>query len=520
MLQTEMIAGLCNPDCYPHAVGNLHVVETHISWVLLTGEYAYKVKKAVNLGFLDFSTLEARRRYCHEELRLNRRLAPDLYLEVVPISSSDGRLRLGAAGPVVDYAVKMRQFQERDLLDRLQERGELFPGHIDAMACEIAAFHAACPPAPAGGPLGSPENVLAPANQNFAQIAAVLQSGPERPQLDRLAQWTHMQGEALRAAFAARQRDGMVRECHGDLHLGNMFLERDRVRLFDCIEFSENLRWIDVMNEIAFLVMDLWHRSHPELARRFLNAYLERTGDYAGLEVLPYYLAYRAMVRAKVVLLRSTQPGVHAAERERERVDCRRLIGLAEVFAASRPAWLAITHGASGSGKSHYSRRLIECSDAIRIRSDVERKRAFGLAPDQPAGAAPGAGLYAASATRITYARLAALASRIVGYGWPVVADATFLASWQRNLLKDVADRSAVPFAILDFQVPEATLRARVAIRAAAGHDLSEATEEVLRRQLQADTNLAPTESGYAIPIDASGTPEPPEILRRIQPPP
>ena len=518
MSGTTLIAALQDPRCYPHAVENLHVAETHISWIVLTGPFAYKIKKPVNLGFLDFSTLQARRFYCEEEIRLNRRLAPDLYLEVVPLTGSPDRPIVAGTGTAIEYAVKMRQFRESDLLDRVQARGELIPAHIDMLARTIAAFHESCDRAPAGGAFGSPESVLEPARQNFLQMAQLPSEPADRDLLDRLRIWSEAQGDALREVFAVRQRDGFVRECHGDLHLGNAFLENGVPRLFDCIEFNPNLRWIDVMNEVAFLVMDLQHRDHPDLARRFLNDYLEYTGDYGGLAALPFYLVYRAMVRAKVVLIRSAQPGVGAEERQLDLAEYRRFLRLAERFSAGRRLWVAIAHGLSGSGKSFYAQRLLEHCDAIRIRSDVERKRLSGLAPEAASRSSLGAGLYTAEATRRTYERLSALAATVLDAGWPVIADATFLERSQRDLLRGVASDRGVRFRILDFQAPEALLRERVAQRSGLGGDASEATLSVLEHQLGTAAPLAGDERADTVVMDARELPSPSRVLLLLAP--
>jgi aminoglycoside phosphotransferase family enzyme/predicted kinase len=510
---TDLIEALRNPHCYPHPVDCLHIVETHISWIVLTGPYAYKIKKPVNLGFLDFGTLEARRFYCEEELRLNRRLAADLYLEVVAITGSSERPKIGGREPVLEYAVKMRQFREDGLLDRVQARGELRPWHIDALAQQIASFHQSCERTPAGATLGSPENILQPARQNFEQALELVADPADRARVKRLREWNESTGLALQAAFGDRQRDGFVRECHGDLHLGNVFLENEAIRIFDCIEFNANLRWIDVMNEIAFLVMDLWHRDHADLARRFLNAYLERAGDYAGLATLRFYLVYRAMVRAKVALIRSAQPDVSGEERQLDQSEFRRFIGLAEGFSARQSLWIVLTHGVSGSGKSYFAQRLLERCDAIRIRSDVERKRSHGLGREAASGSPIDAGLYAEAATRQTYERLAMLTSIILDAGWPVIADATFVERWQRDLFRALALRRRMPWLILDFRVADATRRKRIAERADRGADPSEATVAVLEHQIRLDQPLGDDERAGALEIDACGEPGPDSTL-------
>ena len=517
MDHATLVEALRDPRCYPHPVDRLHVVETHISWIVLTGPYAYKIKKPVNLGFLDFGTLEARRFYCEEELRLNRRLAADLYLEVVAISGSPERPRIGAGDRVLEYAVKMRQFREDGLLDRVQARGELLPAHIDALAQQIASFHQACERTLAGAALGSPESILQLARQNFEQVSALLADAADRARLERLRDWSESKGRALSDAFGTRQRDGSVRECHGDLHLGNVFLENETILIFDCIEFNANLRWIDVMNEIAFMVMDLWHRDHPDLARRFLNAYLELTGDYAGLATLPFYMVYRAMVRAKVTLIRSVQPDLSVEQKQFDQSEYRRFIRLAERFSTRQRLWIALTHGVSGSGKSHFAQQLLERCDAIRIRSDVERKRIHGLAREAASGSPVGAGLYAEAATRLTYERLSKLAATLLDAGWPVIADAAFVERGQRDLLRAQARRLGVPWLILDLRAPETTLRKRVAERTGRGGDPSEATLAVLEHQIRDKRPLEDDERAHTLEIDTGCGPVADRVVRVLE---
>lgn len=517
MTDPALIDALRDPRCYPHPVDRVQVVETHISWILLTGAYAYKLKKPLTLGFLDFSTLSARKHFCEEELRLNRRLDPDLYLEVVAICEGPQRPVIGGQGPVLEYAVKMRQFPEEGLLDRVQERGELLPAHIDAMARQIAAFHQDCERAASDGAYGSPSAIAGPALQNFDQIGVLLPDAADRAQLEALRLWTEFHGHALAETFRARQWNGFVRECHGDLHLGNVFMERGAIQLFDCIEFNPGLRWIDVMSDVAFMVMDLWHRNHPDLARRFLNGYLEQSGDYAGVGTLAYYLVYRAMVRAKVVLIRSGQPEVGEDEKSVGRSECRRFLALAQRFAARPQPWIAITHGPSGSGKSHFAGQLLECCECVRIRSDVERKRAHGLGPQAETGSPVGAELYGEAATRATYAGLAALGAAVLEAGWPLIADATFLVRWQRDLLRQLARKQGLPLRILDFRAADAILRDRIRARVGQGGDPSEATLEVLERQLRTAEPLQEDELPETVVISPGAGPGPETVARLMQ---
>ena len=497
-----LLAALLQPSAYDHPVGPIDVMETHISYVLLTGDYAYKIKKPLDLGFLDFSTLEKRRFFCAEEVRLNRRLAPEIYLDVVAISGSPEHPAVNGTGPVLEYAVKMRQFPQDALLDRVLARGGLSPAHVDLLADEIAAFHEKVPHAPQDSPFGTPENVYQPARQNFQQIRPLLEDEADARRLQAIDHWTEKEYEAGEAAFAARKREGFVRECHGDLHLGNMALLDGRITLFDCIEFNPNLRWIDVMSEAAFLVMDLHARAREDYARRFLNAYLQRTGDYAGLGVFRFYLAYRAMVRAKVTCIRAAQPGPDAGQKNRALGQYRDYAALAEQFTAARKCALILTHGLSGSGKTTLTQPLLEAIGAVRLRSDVERKRLFNLPPLARSASGVGTGLYTEDAGARTYERLAELARTVLRAGYPAIVDATFLQRARRDAFRRLAGQLGVPFAILDFRTSEDELRRRIAERQRQTQDASEADLAVLRHQIDTRQPLAPEELDAVIAVD------------------
>lgn len=494
MSQT-LIDALQNPALYPHPVKGFQVIETHISWVLLTGDYAYKLKKPVNFGFLDFSSREAREHFCHEELRLNQRTAPDIYLEVIPVTASVDAPQLGGTGPVIDHLVKMRQFDQHGLLDHVQARGELQAAHIDALARIIADLHENAAVVPADHALGGAEAVMAPVLQNFEQSRALLEDAADLAQLDRLQDWAQHTFARLQPLLEQRKQAGFVRECHGDIHLANVTLLDGEVRLFDCIEFNEPFRLIDVICDIAFLAMDLEDRGLQGLSRRLINGYLELTGDYAGLALLPFYQAYRAMVRAKICLF-GLQPGQRDDERQALLDRYRRYAALAECYSQTPALRLAITHGVSAVGKSLVALQLVEATGAIRLRSDVERKR---LLPD-----ADEATLYSAEASQQTYARLHHLAAQILAAGYPVVLDATYLKRSQREEARKVAAACGVPLLILDCQAPLAQIHAWLAERQAAGTDPSDATPAVVAAQLAAREPLDDTERACSLPIDTT----------------
>jgi uncharacterized protein len=497
-----LIGNLQNPALYDHPVRRFQVIETHISWVLLTGPYAYKIKKPVDLGFVDFSTLDKRRHYCDEELRLNQRLAPELYVAVIPITGSASRPALGGQGPVIEYAVKMREFAQSAQLDRALARGELHGEHIVRLARSVAQFHARAAVAGHDSPFGDAAAVWQPAGQNFQQIRPRLDTAQDRGLLDKLQAWSSQTHARLTEEWEERKHAGFIRECHGDMHLGNMALLGDRIVIFDCLEFNERLRWIDVMSEVAFVTMDLHDRGRPGLAHRFLNDYLQHGGDYRGLHVLRFYQVYRALVRAKVACLRLAQAGLSAEERDKIRRHYRQYLRLAEHYTRSIPTPVIITHGLSGSGKTTIGDALLESSGAIRIRSDVERKRLFSLSPEARSDSGVAAGIYSPEATLRTYNHLAEIARTVVSAGFPVIVDAAFLKWQQREQFRRLADDLRVPFVIFHCDAPEALLRRRIAERQALDLDPSEATLQVLDHQLLTQEPLQADEAKYIFTVN------------------
>ncbi|GAB6067280.1 AAA family ATPase [Methylothermus subterraneus] len=490
-----LIQALLDPAVYDHPTQTLRCRETHISWILLTGPYAYKIKKPLNLGFLDFSTLTKRRFYCQEELRLNRRLAAPIYLEVVAITGSPTSPRLRGEGPTLEYAVKMRQFQEQDLLAELAARGELKEAHLRSLAERIASFHRSAAQAGAQDPYGDPELIQAAARQNFAQIER-----SDLPTLAKLQAWTESEFVRLRPVMAERKRQGAIRECHGDLHLGNIVLWQGQPLPFDCIEFNPVLRWIDVISEIAFTAMDLCARGLKPLGFGFLNDYLSLSGDYAGVPLLRYYLVYRAMVRAKIAHLRSLQqPDAPAHGKEFERY-----LQLAWDFSQTQKAFLGITHGFSGSGKSYAARRLAAQLGALHLRSDVERKRLAGLEADAASRSTLGRGIYSPEFTQRTYQKLWDDARTVLTSGFPVIVDATFLNRAYRDRFQELAQSLALPFLILDCHAPEEVLRQRILKRAQERRDPSEADLEVLKQQLCHHDPLDASEQTAVLAFDSA----------------
>ena len=503
MTETSLISALQQPQTYDHPVAEIQLFETHISWIILTGDYAYKIKKPVDFGFLDFSSLEQRKYYCEQELRLNRRLAPEIYLEVIKLTGTAEQPVINGTGEAFEYAVKMRQFDPQQQLDILLQQDKLSAEHIDQLADTVAAFHQQVEVAADDSPFGSPAAVWYPVEENFDQIKPRLQDENELARLDRLQQWSKQRFDQLKQIITARKQQGFVRNCHGDMHLANITLIDEKVTVFDCIEFNDNFRWIDVISEIAFTSMDLIDRQRPDLAARLLDRYLQRSGDYAGLALLQFYQVYRALVRAKVAIIRHSQPDLSTAEQQQSLQQYKDYRQLAKSFTQTKPATLYIAHGVSGSGKTCLTQPLLEHYGMIRLRSDVERKRLFGLTAEGKSQSDTGQGIYTSSASEQTYQQLIELARHTTQAGYSTIVDATFLKREQRQLFQELAKQLAVPFVILHFHADEALLRQWITERQAVGKDASEATVEVLGHQLKTEQPLKEDEADSIISIDS-----------------
>ena len=460
-----------------HEGAPVRMIETHVSWVLLAGPLAYKLKKPVRLGFVDFTTLAERRRCCAEELRLNRRFAPDVYLDVVEVRQGLRGPSFGADGEVVDVAVRMRRFADGALWSERLAAGSLGPAQIDAFARRLAATHRAAPVAAAEAGFGAPA-LRARVVEGLVVAIEAWQLGRRAlvPEWPALRIWLREEVTRLDRHWNERLRASAVRECHGDLHLANVVQRGDEAFAFDALEFAAELRWIDPLDDLAFLVTDLLANGRRDLGFRLLNAYLEESGDYEGIPALRFFLVGRALVRAEVAALRSAG-GDDAAD-----AAALGYLRLAGALARGADARLAITCGLPGSGKTFVSQALAETVGAVRVRSDVERKRLFGIAALASSRDRVAGGIYGAAATELTYARLLAVARLILGAGWPTLVDAAFLRRAERDRFRQLAATLAAPFAILHCSAEMALLRERIAARRDRGDDASEADLDVLER--------------------------------------
>lgn len=505
-----LLAALLDPERYPYPVEQVEWVETHGAWVLLAGEFAYKIKKPVQFPFMDFSTLARRQQACNTEIRVNRRFqshdkpATGLYLGVLPILGTPDNPRWGESTPedaaqAIEFAVQMRRFDETQRLDHLCADNALTPEHMVSLARRMASFQSRAAAPAANQPWSHPAAAMRWPRENFQLLRALLKEPADAALVHQLSDWTERSFVTIEPLLARRRQKERVREGHGDLHLANMVLIDGEVLPFDAIEFNDELRWIDVANDMAFAWMDLLSQGRPGLANALLSAWLDASGDVSAPTVWTFFATYRAGVRAKVAALRMVQLGGAGASTEADAclAEVRRYLALAHDIAHPPPPQLVITHGLSGSGKSWASSRWLaqEASGcAIRLRSDVERKRLNGVSQLAQTGSGLNLGLYTAQAHTDTYASLLARARILINNGWTVLVDAAFLRETERKSFAALAKAVDCPFHILAREAPIEVLRERINRRQKERNDASEATVAVLEQQLKWLEPLTPEE--------------------------
>ncbi len=474
----KLPGALMKPAAYPHDCRDVRLIETHMSWLFLTGEFAYKVKKPIHFDFVNFSTVELRRHFCEEELRLNRRFAPDLYLSVVTIVAADDNLLI-AEDPdhpgAVEWAVRMRQFDPAAQADKLLDDNRLTTDELHRFGSIIASQHRNIAPH-----MGA-YDAAGPMRDNFTTLCALPCSRPYQDTLNALSEHLEREIARLGPELESRQRDHQVKECHGDLHLSNMVRLQDGLCAFDCLEFDAELRNIDVMCDAGFLLMDCLVRGRRDLGYAFIDGYLNVSGDYAGAALLPIFADYRSMVRAKVAGLRldqEPQDNEAAAKLERHlEWNAGRM--------ARPPGRLLIMCGVSGTGKSYWAEQLVRELGAIRIRSDVLRKVQAGMQAEETSGAAIGEGIYNIDTSSDLYEAMAVQAQALLACGENVIIDAACLHAAKRRLLYEAARAADADSTLLHLTGAPELLHERIARRNATGDDPSEADEKVLDWQLE-----------------------------------
>lgn len=500
----DSLASLMRPDAYPHPVEKVRLIETHVSWVLLAGEFAYKIKRPVCYPFVDMRTLAQRHFFCREELRLNRRFAPRIYRDVVPITNDGQQARIGGSGEVFEYAVRMRQFDTREELDQLLAERRVEPAELQQFGENLAKFHSRFPSAGAGERYGSFAFVRNSFLENLEQLASISKRAGFT--FDRQATAPRVLGrlDELASLIDQRRAAGFVRECHGDLHCRNVVRSEGRLVAFDGLEFEPAFRWIDVAEEISFLYMDLVRRGGSAHATAFINGYLSESGDYTATQLLRLYGAHRALVRAKVSALEGGERDCHAY------AECAR-----SLLTFQRRA-LVLTSGLSGSGKTWLARRVSQATGAIHIRSDVERKRMAGLHAHTSSRSDLDQGIYRLEANDATYRRLARCAADVIAGGFCAIVDATFQRRADRARFSELAAELKVPLVLIHCRAPDAVLRARILNRQREGGDASEADLAVLERQRANFQVFDPGEALEVIEADTTSDKIVPEVLEAL----
>ncbi|OKH24731.1 AAA family ATPase [Chroogloeocystis siderophila] len=475
-LLPALIQQMMQPEFYPHPVKEpIELIQTHVSYVLLTGDYAYKLKKPVNFGFLNYSTLELRQHFCQEELRLNQRGAGEIYLEVLPITQEE-QYHLGGVGKPVEYVLKMRQFPQEALFLSMFERGELDEARMEELGRVVAQYHAQTATNDYIRKFGEVEQVRQSIDENYDQTVKYIGGPQTRSQFEETKKYTDNFFAQRQQLFSDRIANDWIRECHGDLHLRNICLWHDKILLFDCIEFNEPFRFVDVMFDIAYAVMELEMLQRPNLGNAYLNTYIEQTGDWEGLQVLPLYLSRQSYVRAKVNSFLLDDPGVPETVKQEAAKTAAAYYKLAWEYTKPRQGKLILMSGLSGSGKSTVARQLARNTKAVHIRSDAVRKHLAGI----PLLERGGDEVYTTEMTQKTYARLLDLGLMLATQGYTVILDAKYDRISLRHEAIASAQAQQLPLQIIHCTAPIEVLRDRLSSRTG---DIADATIDLLETQ-------------------------------------
>ena len=493
-----LIQQMLVPEFYPHPVTiPIQLMQTHASAVLLTGEFAYKLKKPVNFGFLDYSTVEKRQHFCNEEIRLNQRGAKELYLEVVAISHQDDKYCLGSDGEIVDYAVKMVQFPQESLLSNMFESGQITTTDVEEIGRVVARFHADAQKSEYISSFGQVERVRRSIDDNYRQTEKYIGCAQTQQQYTETKAYTDRFLLEHSQLFLDRIAGGFIRECHGDLHLRNICRWHDKTLLFDCIEFNEPFRFVDTMYDVAFAVMDLEARGRKDLANRFLNTYAEQTGDWAGLQVLPMYLSRQAYVRAKVTSFLLEDPGISSEDKAAAAQTAGDYYRQAWAYTQSHQGRLIMLSGLSGSGKSTLGKQISQAMGGVHLRSDAVRKHLGGI----PLLNKGGDSLYTPEMTARTYQQVLELGAKLAAQGFTVILDAKYDRVSLRATVIDLAQSQGIPIQIVYCTASASVLRDRLQHRTG---DIADATVDLLASQQAAWEDFTPAERAYVTVVDTN----------------
>ncbi|NVO00333.1 MAG: AAA family ATPase [Geobacteraceae bacterium] len=504
-MNERQIKYLLQPAAYPDPVDAVELLQTHVSWIFLAGGYAYKIKKPVNFGFLDFSTFEKREFYCHEEVRLNSRLTPELYLGVTEVREAGDGAAFFGDGRVIDHAVKMVRLPGEQMADRLLARGELTAEAVKQIAARVARFHHEAARNSETDSFGSLEMIRSNWEENFAQADPFCGITIEKADLVRIRLWVSRFMAENAELFDGRISGGFIRECDGDIHLENICLT-DKVQIFDCIEFNERFRFCDTAADIAFPLMDLEFGNRADLAAIFLQEYLAASCDTGLPALIDFYRVYRAFIRGKVESFRLGDSGIPQEEKEAAKKRAVHYFNLAAHYlnkGEKTPALFLIC-GLSGSGKSRLAGALAVELGLEILSSDIVRKELAGIPLTAHMYEGYGEGLYSRASSEATYTELVARAGRIISFGRGMILDATFKKRLERESLRQLARSHGIPLFQIMVQAPEELIRERLEQRSRQG-GVSDAKWEIYLRQKEEFEPLLESE-GEWLTVDSSAT--------------
>jgi len=496
----ELVKALLKPEAYPETTGKIELVQTQMSFVFLTEKFVYKVKKAVDLGYLDYTTLDKRNFYCQKELELNRRLCPEAYLGVVPITQDRGAIRIGGRGEAIEYAVRMRRLPQKAMMDVLLANDGVSVEMITGVAQKLAAFHQKAETNAEISAFGEIKAVTRNTDENFDQTEKYIGRTISKDNYQRIKNYTNSFVGENAPLFNKRIKEGRIRDCHGDLHAAHICFADD-ICIYDCIEFNDRFRYCDVASEMAFLAMDLDHYGRADLSRSLVNAYVDESGDKELLELLGFYKGYRAYVRGKVESFKLDDPYISKGEKEKTLEVAASYFDLARAYTRSKPV-LFITVGLVGTGKSTLAKALAGRLGLAVISSDITRKQLTGVPLTEHRFEGFDGGIYSAELSRRTYDKLFSGAGDILSDGGSVVLDASFIRAEERLKAKRLAQEAGADFFIIECTLDEKNIKRRLEGRLKEG-TVSDGRWEVYKPQKKAFDPVKESPQRHAI-VDTS----------------
>jgi len=494
-----LIQALLRPSAYPDSPQEVGLRQTHISYLLFTPCYVYKIKKPVNFGFLDFTTLEKRRFFCHQEVILNKRLCPDMYLGVVEVREKEGTIRIEGDGEVVEYAVKMKRLPSENMMDRLLKGGSVTNEMVERIARIIAEFHKKADTNPYISEFGRPSAIRKNTDENFSQTLPFIGITIGAERYNRVKDYVERFLDDYSKILEERVKAGFIRDCQGDIHSEDICITNG-IYIFDCIEFNERFRYIDTVSDIAFLAMDLDFLNCHNLSKRFVDAYIEASSDNGVPELLDFYKCYRAYVRGKVEGFKSEEDEVPDDERESARLKAKRYFYLADLYATGgfRPT-LIVVCGPAGTGKTTLANAVGEEIGFKVISSDIVRKELAGISPTEHRYEEFEKGIYTRDFTQKTYREMMKRAEGFLKQGISIILDATFVAEVFREMVLAMAEDTNANLYFVECMLDDATVRKRLDERSKKEGITSDARWEIYLKQKEQYKTLCPRPSAFSI---------------------